>query len=157
MPVTRSRPLVAALLLAVAPMAARAQASPLAGRWAIEFTAGMRVENDEPTAIRAKGTLTITEEGDSLVATLKTEPIENMPPRPEVRLAAKKGPGNAVTFVQRSQARLNMNGEEREVTSISTWSLTATGDALAGSVRRELEGMQMPGMPEQPVTGTRVH
>ncbi len=146
---------VAALAL-MAPGRAEAQASPFVGRWAVEITAGMRIENDEPTALRAKATLAIVETGDSLVATLTIEPNENVPPRPPARFAAAKVAGNAVTFVQRSEARLNANGEERTAWMVSTWALTVTGDALNGTVNREIEGGMGPGMPPQPVTGTRV-
>jgi hypothetical protein len=145
-----------ATLTLLAPRRAEAQASPFVGRWAVEITAGMRIENDEPTPIRAKAMLAIVETGDSLVATLTVEPNANVPARPPARFAAAKVAGGAVTFVQRSEARVNMNGEERAVWMVSTWALTAAGDTIRGEVRREIEGGMGPGMPAQPVTGTRV-
>lgn len=93
-------------LLGFAPLAAHAQASPLAGKWTIEYAGGMRIENDTPTPIMAK-------------------------------------------------ARLNMNGEERIATAISTWTLSAEGDALRGTLERRIDGMDLPVPPAQPVTGTR--
>ena len=145
-----------ATLAALAPVRAEAQASPFVGKWAVEITAGMRIEDGEPTPIRAKATLAIVETGDSLVATLTVEPNENVPPRPPARFAAAKVAGNAVTFLQRSEARLNANGEERTAWMVSTWALTVSGNAISGDVRREIEGGMGPSMPAQPLSGTRV-
>lgn len=152
---TRRSLIVLAALLMLTPLAAQAQAHPLAGRWTIEYAGGMRIENGEPTPILAKALLTITEVGDSLVATVRMEPNPNLPPRPEGRFAALKASGSEITFKQRSEAKINTNGEERTMTAISTWVLKADGDALSGSLGRELEGMEMPLPPPQPVTGRR--
>lgn len=152
-PMSRLAHLAAIAVIACAPLTAQAQ-SAFTGRWDIAFVGGMRMENDESTPIMVKGLLTITETADSLIATLKVTPPEGMPERPASRFAAAKPSGSAVSFVQRSQATLNTNGEERTVTAISNWSFTVTGDALTGTVTRELEGM-MGGMPASPVTGTR--
>lgn len=152
---TQRSKLVLAALFALAPLAARAQAHPLAGKWTIEYAGGMRIENGEPTPILAKALLTITEVGDSLIATVRMEPNPNLPPRPEGRFAALKAAGNEITFKQRSEAKLNTNGEERTMTAVSTWILKADGEALTGTLGRELEGMDMPLPPPQPVTGRR--
>lgn len=106
--------------LALAPLTAQAQSSALVGDWSVEITAGMRIENDEATPIRAKAKLSIVLQGDSLIATLTVEPNENVPPRPPGRLSAAKSAANTVSFVQRSQATMNANGEERQVPVIST-------------------------------------
>jgi hypothetical protein len=153
--VTRLPRLALAALLALSPVVARAQTHPLAGKWTIEYAGGMRIENGEPTPILAKALLTITEVGDSLVATLHMEPNPNLPPRPDGRFAALKVAGSEVTFKQRSEAKLNMNGEEHTTTAISTWVLKVAGDAMTGSLGRELEGMDMQMPPPQPVTGRR--
>lgn len=145
-----------ATLALLAPHRAAAQSSPFVGKWAVEITAGMRVENEEVTPLRAKAMLAIVETGDSLVATLTVEPNANVPPRPPARFATAKVAGDAVTFTQRSEVRMNANGEERTAWMVSTWALRVTGDALSGDVRREVEGGMGPGMPAQPVTGTRV-
>jgi hypothetical protein len=145
-----------ATLAALAPVRAEAQASPFVGKWAVEITAGMLIENGEPTPIRAKATIAIVEAGDSLLATLDVEPNENVPPRPPARFAAAKIAGNTSTFIQRSEARINTNGEEQTMWMVSTWTLTVSGNAITGDVRREIEGGMGPGMPAQPVTGTRV-
>ena len=139
------------------PTTVRAQAAPLVGKWELELTVGMRVEDGVPQSVRGKGRLEVVEQGDSLVATLAVEPVEGMPPRPPSRFAAKKGTGPEYAFTARSEATLNTNGEERKAVVISTWRLVVAGDALSGSVAREIEGMSMGAMPAQPVTGTRVH
>jgi hypothetical protein len=153
--VTRLPGLALSALLALSPVVARAQAHPLAGKWTIEYAGGMRIENGEPTPILAKALLTITEVGDSLVATLHMDPNPNLPPRPDGRFAALKVAGSEVTFKQRSEAKLNTNGEEHTTTAISTWVLKVAGDAMTGSLGRELEGMDMQMPPPQPVTGRR--
>ena len=145
--------LAAAVLLA--PLATQAQAHALAGRWTIEYAGGVRLENDVPTVILAKALLTITEVGDSLVATVRMEPNAELPSRPEARFAALRIAGNQVTFTQRSEAKLNMNGEEHVAIAVSTWTLMAPGDTLSGTLGRQLEGMDMPMPPPQPITGRR--
>jgi hypothetical protein len=137
------------------PITLAAQTHPLAGDWTVSLPGGMRVENGEPTPIMQKGTLKVVAEGDSLIATLSTEPIEGRPARPPSRLAAKRVDGK-VTFVLRSEARLNLNGEESVRTAISTFVLDANGDVLSGSLEREVEGLSMPSMGAQPISGTRI-
>lgn len=153
--VTRLSRLTATVLLAVTPLAMHAQSHPLAGKWTIEYAGGMRIENDTPTPIMAKALLTITVAGDSLVATLLMEPNPNLPPRPEARFAALKTAGSEVVFMQRSEARLNMNGEEQVATAVSTWTLKADGETMSGTIGRRIEGMDLPMPPAQPVTGRR--
>jgi hypothetical protein len=115
----------------------------------------MRIENGTPTAITRTGKLTVAAQGDSLIATLVTDPADGHPNRPDVRLATKAGTGDAV-FVQRSTAKLNINGAEQEAISISTWTLIAKGNTLEGTVARKIEGVDAPSAGPQPVTGTRV-
>jgi hypothetical protein len=133
---------------------AAAQANPIVGTWKVTFVAGTRMENGTASTINGTGKLIVQAQGDSLIARLIPDPIEGAA-RPESRLAAPSG-GGKVTFVSRGQASVNMNGEVKEVTSISTWILTAKGDALDGTVERRLEGMDMPSRGPQPVTGTRI-
>ena len=152
---TRPPRLVLAALLALAPLTAGAQAHPLAGKWTIDYAGGIRIENGEPTAIPARALLTITEVGDSLVATVRMEPNPNIPPRPEGRFAALRIAGNEVTFRQRSEAKMNMNGEEHTTTAISTWILKVDGDVMTGTLAREIEGMEVPMPPPQPLSGRR--
>jgi hypothetical protein len=141
--------------LLVAPV--EAQNHPLVGSWTISYPAGMRMENGTATPLTGTGTLVLVVQGDSLVGTLTPDPLEDRPARPPSRMAARTAAGE-MTFVQRSQAQVDMNGETREATSVSTWVLRADGDALTGTVQRRLEGLegvQMPNQPAQPVTGRR--
>ena len=148
--------LLATVFLA-SPLALSAQAHPLVGSWSVSFVAGGRVENGTHTPIQGTGTLTVESVGDSLVANLVTNPIEGLPPRPPVRMVTARTTGDVV-FVTRSPARLNLNGETREATGVSTWTLKVNGDELVGTTTRSLEGaddVQMPAQPPQPVTGVR--
>ncbi|MFN0180176.1 MAG: hypothetical protein ACKVZ0_15355 [Gemmatimonadales bacterium] len=144
-----------ATAVAFAPSTSTAQGHPLIGAWSITFPAGMRIENGTPTPITRTGKFTVVAQGDSLIATLATDPADGLPPRPDARLATKAGPGDVV-FIHRSTARININGNEREATSISTWTLSVMGDKLEGTVTRQVEGMDAPSAGPQPVTGTRV-
>ena len=150
-----SRMLAATVLLSAVPALASAQASALVGKWAIEYPGATRNENGEITQISVKGKLTIESVGDSLVGTLTPDSMPGAPVRPPTRLAAKGSDGNVV-FVTRQEAKLNMNGEEQTRVAVVTWTFTAKGDELTGSVNREIEGIeiQMGGM--QPVKGTRI-
>jgi hypothetical protein len=150
---SRSRWVFAALALSVAGPAA-AQTNPIVGSWNVSYVAGTRMENGAATNITATGKLIVQVQGDSLIARLIPDPIEGTA-RPESRMAAQAGAGKVV-FVQRGVARVNINGEQKDVTSISTWTLSANGDALEGTLERRLEGMDTPSRGPLPVTGTRV-
>ncbi len=143
-----------AALLVAAPFGVQAQAHPIVGAWDIEYAAGMRVENGEPKPVMAKGRMTVVTLGDSLIATVKTVAPEGMPARPDLRLATKAAPGQ-VTFIYRSQARVNMNGEESVRESVTTWLLDANGDTLTGTMARQISGGELPAGPPQPVKGSR--
>jgi hypothetical protein len=132
----------------------QAQQSPLVGTWQVSYTAGMKIENGMQTLIMATGALTIAAAGDSLVATLVTDPSEEIPTRPPARMAATATTGDAV-FHSKSKATINFNGQERETTSVNMWTLTARGDSLSGTVERSIEGFDGPAPEPRPVTGTR--
>lgn len=151
---TSLRTLTLAAALITLPAVARGQSHPLVGKWDVELVAGQRIEDGVATSVKAKGTLEIVVQGDSLIGTLTTVPIEGMPQRPPARLAGKRIDGT-MKFVSVSEGTLNGNGESLTFQAISTWSLTANGDALQGSVTRELVGVSVPDMGAQPVTGTR--
>lgn len=142
------------LALALAPVPLAAQAHPLVGEWSVTLAVGMRMENDAETPIMATGTMSVVAQGDSLIATTKMPAPAGRPARPPSRMAAKAGPG-AVTFVLTSQASINMNGEMSTRTSVSTFVLTANGNAMTGTMARTVEGMDMAPAPT-PVTGTRI-
>ena len=131
-----------------------AQANPLVGSWKVTFAAGTRIENGTPTTINGTGKLIVGVQGDSLIARLIPDPIEGAA-RPESRLTAASGAGRIV-FISKGKAQVNANGDVKDVTSISTWILSATGDALTGTVERRIEGMDAPSRGPQPVSGTRI-
>ncbi len=142
-----------ALALAAAPHLVHAQTHPLVGDWSVSMAAGMRIENGEQTIITQKGMMSVAVVGDSIVATLKMEPLEGRPARPASRLAAKLVPGKVV-FMDKREATINTNGEEQKVMSTSTFTFDPSGDALNGTVSREIPGMG--GMGAQPITGNRI-
>jgi hypothetical protein len=147
------RPLLVTALL-VMPTLLGAQSHPLVGTWDVQVPAGMRMENGEATPIMAKGSYTFAIVGDSIIGTLKNDPIEGQPARPAARVATKVVAG-PVTFATQSEAKLNMNGEESTRTAYITYVFEVTGDTLKGSVDRRIEGINMMTMGPQPITGTR--
>ena len=144
----------ALLVLTLIPAPVAEQGHPLVGVWQISFAGGMQIQDGTPTPIMRTGRLTVEAKGDSLIATLTSDPASGLPARPPARMAAKAGPGK-VTFVQRSTAQINLNGEERDAVSVSTWILDASGDQLDGSVERKIEGLDAPAGGPQPVKGQR--
>jgi hypothetical protein len=144
---------ILALSLAVAPAPLMAQSPALVGVWSVTFAAGMRNEGGVETPIMQSGSLQITAAGDSLLAVMTMQPPPGMPPRPASRMAALASASPAV-FVLKSQAKLNMGGEEMTRTAISTFTLKASGDSLSGTLTRVIEGIDFPSSP-MPVTGTR--
>lgn len=148
------RQLLAATVL-VAPLALAAQSHPLVGTWNIEYAGGMRIENGEQTRVMLSATLVVAAQGDSLIATLTSHAQEGVPERPAVRMAAPRANGD-VTFPQIAQMRMNMNGEISVHDVKTNWTLHAAGDALEGTMTREVKDPMLPGMNEPvPVKGTR--
>jgi hypothetical protein len=131
-----------------------AQQSPFVGSWQVSYPVGATVENGVNTPILGTGVLEIAAAGDSLVGELNMDANDQFPPRPMQRLVAS-GAGPEATFIAHTEAQLNMNGEERTATVISTWKLAVKGDSLSGTVERVLEGFEMANQPPQPVTGVR--
>lgn len=147
-----TRPLLVFLVLSSASL--HAQQPPLVGSWQLTYPVGMQIDNGVPTVITGSGRLTVEARQDSLIGTLVTDPRPDLPPRPPAQLAALAGTGE-VTFISRVKGALNTNGEEREITVVSTWKLTATGDSLRGTVQRDIEGFAGMIQDPQPVTGVR--
>ncbi|MHB1313439.1 MAG: hypothetical protein ACYC3L_15585 [Gemmatimonadaceae bacterium] len=143
-----------ALGLAFAAPVASAQAHPLAGRWTVEYQRGMRNENGEMTPIMGTATLTLEQRGDSLVGTLVPTAGDRGSAQPAQQFAAKAGTEGA-TFVVTSQAQINMNGEISTRNMTLTWELSASGDALTGTMKRVVEDTDVPSDPA-PVKGTRL-
>lgn len=142
---------VAAALLA--PLDSHAQANPLVGKWEVEYERGRRIENGEETAIMGKATLTITLIGDSAAGTIVGPRPDGTLPPPTV-LTGKVTPAGVV-MVQKTQARMNTNGEERVIDGTITWTLNAAGDTITGTIVRDLPGVPIP-MEPSPVKGTRL-
>ena len=146
---------VGAVILAATGL--RAQPThPLVGKWTIEFQRGQRMENGSVTPIMGSGELVVTARGDSLVATLTTSgtrPDGSVAP-PAV-MTGKANGGQAV-FVHRATAQLNLNGESRSAEATTTWTLRVNGDALDGTMLREIKDvmLQVP-MEPSPVKGKR--
>ncbi|MFP5356352.1 MAG: hypothetical protein ACLGIK_14585 [Gemmatimonadota bacterium] len=128
-------------------------ANPLVGSWNISYERGRRMENGEVTPIMGTATLSIAEQGDSLVATIQPAARPDGTKPPAATFGGKVTPAGAV-FVQEQMATLNENGVESQRKMTLTWSLNAAGDALTGTLARELSGME--GAPPAPVKGTRV-
>jgi len=145
---------LALILFALSASALEAQQAPLVGTWRISYPAGMRIENGTPTPIMATGTLTIKVQHDSLIGDLRTDPAPGRPKRPRVRLAAATSADTAV-FTSHTKATVNINGNIREATAVSTWTLFASGDVLSGTLARTVEGLDAAGSTPGQVTGTR--
>jgi hypothetical protein len=145
---------LATLLLFAAASTLSAQHSPFAGAWQVSYVAGMRMQNGMASPVNATAVLTIEIQGDSLIGNLVTDPAPDRPARPPVRLAAR-GDASPIVFVSQGRATVQANGEQREVTVVSTWKLAVAGDSLTGTVERRLEGVNVPDQGAQPVSGKR--
>ena len=145
------RALVFALALAASSL--QAQQHPLVGSWQVSFLAGMSIENGVETPIIGTGTLTIEAQGDSLIGTLVRDLIPEIGERPPARLAGVAD-GEVVTLISATTANLTVNGASQTAPVVSTWKLTAKGDALEGTVARTIEGFDEMARPTA-VTGTR--
>lgn len=148
---SRTSLVLSALMVCGASLAAQ---SPLVGTWRVTYAAGARIENGERTTIMANATLQIAGAGDSLVGTLANDPSADIPERPPLKLAGLAGKG-ASTLVSTSSGSLNMNGEQKAITVISTWVLEVRGDSLVWTVARKVEGVQLPETGPADVRGTR--
>lgn len=148
---------VLASALILNPVGIHGQAThPLVGKWTIEFVRGQQMENGAVTPIMGKGDLVVVARGDSLVATLTVGPRPDGSVPPPAVMAGMGGAGGA-TFVHKTTAQLNMNGDARTVDAITTWSLRVSGNVLEGTMARELPGLMLEvPMEPSPVKGARV-
>lgn len=147
---------LAALALAVAVAPLQAQSNPLLGKWTIEYARGMRVENDVATPVMGTGTLTIVQDADSLLGTIDGSPRPDGTMAPATKLGGRLNNGSAV-LISKSKARVNMNGEMSEIDITVTWTLSAAGDALSGTLLRKVGvASPMADAPASPVKGTRI-
>jgi hypothetical protein len=148
-----TRTILACLVLSTSALSAQQQ--PLAGVWDVSYPAGMRMINGEATPIMASGVLTVVVHGDSLIAQLAANASPEMPARPPTRLAARAAGAGEVVFASRSEATINMHGEEQKATVLSTGRVAVQSDSLVGTVERRIEGHEMGNSGPQPVTGVR--
>ena len=143
-----------ALSVAVAPI--QAQSNSLLGKWTIAYARGMSVENGVSTPVMGTGTLTIVQDADSLLGTIDGSPRPDGTMAPATKLGGRLTNGSAV-LISRSKAKVNRNGEISEIDMTVTWTLSAAGDALNGTLLRKV-GVDGPlaDAPASPVKGTRV-
>ena len=80
--------------------------------------------------------------------------VADLPERPPVRMVARLTAA-PVVFVHKSQATLNMNGEESQRTAITTWTFMPEGGSLTGTLERAIEGIEMQMGGPQALKGTR--
>ena len=136
----------AAVLVTFAAPPLAAQSHPLAGRWQIDYERGKRIENDEVTVIRGTATLTLELRGDSLVGTL-VRPASAEQPAPEPQRFAAKPTATGAVFVVKTVATNNDNGEITTREAVMTWTLTANGDVLEGTLLFAVPSMDFPAEP----------
>jgi hypothetical protein len=125
----------------------------MVGKWSIEFERGRQVENGVVTPIMGRGTLVVQQSGGVFTATLDAGPRPDGTPAPPVTMQGALR-GSDVVFEQKGRARLDVNGEVKEVEVTTTWSLHADGDALSGTMTRALP-MAPDAGGSTPVRGTR--
>jgi len=126
----------------------------LVGDWSIEYERGRQIENGEVTTIMGTAKVTIVSAADSFVMTFRAGPRpDGTVPPPSTTVGRRSG--DAVVFVQKQKATITMNGEAQEREITLTWSLSASGNVLSGTLAREMPAMPEP-LPATPVKGTRV-
>lgn len=146
--------LAALFLLPVARPLTAQSSHPLVGTWTVTYERGRRNENGEVTRLMGEGRLQLQSSGDSLLATLTVgaRPDGSVPPPATF---GGRVSGDSAVFMQKQSVRINMNGEESTRDVVLTWVLRAEGDALTGTLKRDMAAM--PEAPEpSPVTGKRV-
>lgn len=144
-----------ALVTLMAPPS-HAQQAPLAGTWEFDLMVGRKGPDGGMVPGTAKARLTITEVGDSLVAVLEREAVDDTPARPPARMATRRGSGSEATFTQESLATLSAAGDERATMARTTWTFKAEGDVLAGTMAIRLEGVGIPDMAPRSFKGRRL-
>lgn len=128
------------LLLGAVALSTLVAQPAIVGQWTIEYERGRQLENGVATPIMGTAGLSIVARGDSLVATLTPGPrLDGSQPPPSVMTGRLSG--DTVTFVQKVQAQMTVNGEARTTELTLTWKLTARGDALGGTLQRDLPMM----------------
>lgn len=143
--------LTVVMMLSGLPAAAQ---EPLVGTWRVIYPAGVQVDNGVQNTVMGTGTLRIVAQGDSLVGDFVPDPVAEFETRGPSRMAGLKGTG-MVPLVTSSMLVLEVNGEQRGITLVSTWELEAKGDSLTGTLSHRVEGANLAAQEPGPVRGTR--
>lgn len=154
----RRMSLIATTLLSL-PITLMAQSHPLNGDWSLVFVAEAPGQDGHGGHGSLTGTLSVVASGDSIVATIATKSADGHASSAPIRMLARLSANDATAvFVVREQRQLNLGGETRYATIVSTWNFRAIGDSLAGTVDRRVTGIEgvhiEPGEPQQ-ITGAR--
>ena len=150
-----SRRLAAVIAFCALAGSVRAQsATPLIGRWTVEYEVGRKMEDGDVTPIRGSGRMIIAPSGDSLLVTIQAPPRPDGTVPPPATVGARSSDGST-TFTQKQQVRVNLNGEESTRDVVLTWSLKASGDVITGTLTRAMQDAPAMLTPS-PVSGARV-
>ena len=143
---TKKLALIAASALLAFATGVDAQAN-VGGTYTWEFEAMIRrgPEGESSGGAKAQATLKLEVKGDSIFGTYQV----NMPGMGEGRPRDVRGTvkGNQVQWIMTSQARFNVNGEERTQETKSIYTATIEGDVIKGTVETDTG---MPGMSVSP-------
>jgi len=146
--------MISRCLIIIAALVPLAAPHPLEGTWQINYPWHVEIENGVPKPTMESGRMNVTAVGDSLIATIATDPSPMFPNRRKLRLAALRGPG-PVRFEERGQVTVATPGGNRTMTDVVTWTFEPAGDRLTGTLERRIVGMGSGNGPF-PLDGTRV-
>jgi hypothetical protein len=93
--------------------------------------------------------------GDSVFGTYSVQSLDDAGPAPVAREFRGTVSGNKVVFSMSSRGRINMGGNEQEVTLTSTYDATVDGDQITGTIETTAPELPMQPRP-RPFSGTRV-
>lgn len=119
-------------------LATSAHAQSIAGKWTANYPMRVRMENGEPSTSEQQGValLELQQKGDSVFGTWAPQNTPAPVPPREVRGTFVDG---KLTLQANVEARVNMNGDERAVKMITTYTATFKGDVLDGSMSSRSE------------------
>lgn len=143
-------PLCATLCL---PTLTSAQAHPLIGQWNLSMPAPIRTADGQVSMVTRKSVMTVELAGDSLIATVRNEPLPGEPVTDDRRFSGLRSTG-AVRLVRNSTAMLSGGGSDMAREALMTYLLDASGDKVTGTMSVEVPGIAS--IPPRTVTGTLV-
>lgn len=135
------------------PALTSAQAHPLVGRWNLSMPAPMRGADGKVSMVTRKSVMTVELAGDSLIATVRNEPLPGEPDSGDRRFAGIRNAG-AVRLVHASTATLSGGSRDMSREASTIYVLDASGDKVTGTLTVEVPGID--GIPPRTVTGTLV-